>query len=357
MTDSLNANRLHGIDFCRAFFMLLGLFFHAGLIYGADQNWRVVSGETSWVISSFSAFIHTFRMEAFYLISGFFYLLVFSKGRDGFLGERLGRALIPLIFCGVLFNTIMNVLSYNKIYSWNIDYMLQGQWLGHLWFLGNLIVYFLVSLPLCKIIMKGKAANIYFCQLSFYILLPVACTVSSYITMLTIDVRFFFVSFDSLLYFYCFFILGCFCYKNKNVFLSLLSVKYFFISLGVYSLLSFITAFDSYFDVLIVKAAKKLSVGPLILSIMAMVYIVGRKNNTIVRNLSDASYTIYLLHQPLMVALYVVLFKGYDFGVYTEYFILILSVFCISYFFHMLLVRRNKYLRFLFNGVSLSQKR
>ena len=71
-------HRLHGIDFCRALFMILGLFYHVALIYNDAYVWRVSSRESSVVFNYISNFINTFRMEAFYIISSFFYILVLT---------------------------------------------------------------------------------------------------------------------------------------------------------------------------------------------------------------------------------------------------------------------------------------
>ena len=122
--------RLHGLDFCRAVFMILGLFYHAALIYSVDYVWRVRDSDTSSFLTYFSSFIHAFRMEAFYLISGFFYLLVYTKRADGFLNERLTRVIPPLLVCGLLINPVMNYFSYEREFSWDsLSYFIDGQWL------------------------------------------------------------------------------------------------------------------------------------------------------------------------------------------------------------------------------------
>ncbi|MBB1290472.1 acyltransferase family protein [Pseudoalteromonas sp. SR43-6] len=71
--------RLHGLDFCRAIFMVLGVFYHVALIYKVEQDWRVGSNDTSEFFSIISLFIHDFRMEAFYVIAGFFIFTYIKK--------------------------------------------------------------------------------------------------------------------------------------------------------------------------------------------------------------------------------------------------------------------------------------
>lgn len=350
MNDSTNTHRLHGLDFCRATFMLLGLFFHVGLIYGTDANWRVDSEQTSIILGYTSSFIHTFRMEAFYLISGFFYMLVYAKGTKNFLTERVIRALIPLVFCGLLINPFMNIYSYNNTYEWDSSYIIDGFWLGHLWFLGNLLTYFLLTYPLCRIIMNSKPLGTFSGLLSFYIFLPLASYIA-YRLSFFLPERFIFITFSTLLQFYCFFLLGCFCYRNKSTFLALLNIKYLLVSIAIFSVLTLIPHISYLSNDILIKIAEKFSIGSLILLTISFVYIIGCKDSPVIRSLSDASYTIYLLHQPLIIFFYVLIFEKIQLGAAFEYFLLIASVFTTSFLFHSFIVKRNWFLKFAFNGI------
>jgi glucan biosynthesis protein C len=347
--------RLHGIDFCRAIFMLLGLFFHAGLIYSPEQSWRVGSSETSLLISSISDFIHSFRMEAFYFISGFFYLLVYSKKQDGFIKDRVFRALIPLLFCGIFINPIMNFLSYNNTYDWNLKYIMEGQWLGHLWFLGNLIVYFSITKSIAPFIANSKKLSSPVIIFLFYILIPLFSIACLALKKLTTDITFIFISFDGLLYFYSYFLLGCICYRNKNAFLSILTGKVLLLSAFTFAALSLPKFLNIIDNELTIKIIDKLSTGSLVLSIIAITYIIGSKSSNTIRKISDASYTIYILHQPLIIILYAVFFEYVEWGAIPEYAMLIIMVYTISYYFHRHVIKNNNFLRLLFNGVIYSK--
>tara|TARA_B100001063_G_scaffold246514_1_gene286041 strand:+ start:9476 stop:10546 length:1071 start_codon:yes stop_codon:yes gene_type:complete len=352
-----NLQRFHGIDFCRAVFMILGLFYHAGLIYGADKNWNVISDETSSYLNFFTDIIHQFRMEAFYVIAGFFYILVFSKSRDNFLKDRVLRAFVPLVFCGIILNSFMNYHSYNLDFSNGFVYVLRGEWLGHLWFLGNLILYFLFTFPLCKLILRSKTIKTTGLLLGFYFITPtIAILGLGLAKVITIDSLVVFFSYNMLLYYYAYFLLGCYCYKNLHAFLSILNFKFFLLSLTTFSLLSLIIYMDVFSNELTVKLLVKLSKGSLVLSMMALVYLLGRKDSMLIRRFSNSSYTIYILHQPLIVLLYVLIFNNTHMGALVEYFLLIFLVFNISYFFHVYVVKNNQIFLFLFNGVTFRSK-
>jgi membrane-bound acyltransferase YfiQ involved in biofilm formation len=337
--------------------MTLGLLYHVGLIYGITQEWRVLSDETSSFIQYASDFIHMFRMEAFYLISGFFYLLVFSKGRAGFMKDRIYRALIPMLFCGFLINPIMNYYSYN----WNYDlcssyYFISGQWLGHLWFLGNLIIYFLLSIPLCKFIIRSKGLSSNALLFLFLFIVPVFGMLGLAISKITYNERFLFVSFHELFYYYSYFVFGCVCFKSKESFLSLLNFKYSMLSLFVFLSVLSICYIDLFSNDVFNKILVKFSTGSLVLFSISFLYCLGGRDSRLIRSFSDSSYTVYLLHQPLIILFYIFVFERSGFSLVQNYLLMVLSVFFISYCFHVFFVKNNKMIKFIFNGVTYNKK-
>lgn len=348
----MSTHRLHGLDFSRAVLMVLGLFFHAGLVYGDVQGWRVLSEQNSIYLQFFSNFIHQFRMEAFYIISGIFYYLVLAKNRDGFLKDRVSRALIPMLFVGILINPVMNVFSYNRGYELNFLYILNGDWLGHLWFLGNLIIYFIVSVPICRLMTKLETLNV-----KNFLLLSLAIftvgILGKVLSKLYLNFTFVFISFESLLYFYSYFLIGIIAYKNIKSFNSLLSLKYLPIFLLVY--FSFVTSslFLLSINSNISKLLGLIAHLPIAIVVLSLLTYLGSNESKLIRWFSDASYTIYLLHQPLLVIFYFFIFKELQFNPYIEYLLLIFIVFSLSLFFHLLLIKRHKVLKFLFNGIPL----
>lgn len=350
MTETTQ-NRLHGLDFCRAVFMVMGLFFHAGLIYGVGE-WRVTFDDPSPYIDQICKFIHYFRMEAFYLISGFFFMLVFSKGKPGFLLNRISRALVPMLFCGLFINPFMNFFSYRGNYGFSPSYIFYGKWMAHLWFLGNLIVYFLLTAPLCHRITHSKLMGKKTLFVSFYLLVPLVAAVAAALSQQFINKIILFISFNNLLYYYCYFVFGCYLYRNKELFLSFLTLKTSVFSIGLFILIF------QFSNTLLLSSPDvrgffmHIGAGSLVLGMISIVYLVGARGSKVVRSLSDASYTIYLLHQPLIILLYVFVFEHFNTGAFLGYSVMVISVLFISYFFHVFVVKKSKVIRFLFNGVT-----
>lgn len=93
------ADRFHSLDAVRAFALLLGVFFHAAESFGANNHyWAVVDCSPSTFLERCRHASHSFRMSLFFLIAGFFARLVMQKkGVGGFVRDRVGRILIPLI--------------------------------------------------------------------------------------------------------------------------------------------------------------------------------------------------------------------------------------------------------------------
>ena len=91
--------RLHALDAVRAFALLLGVVFHASLSFmPITIGWAVMDLSTSPVVSAFVVVSHSFRMELFFLIGGFFAHLSFHRqGAGRFLRSRAVRLGVPFV--------------------------------------------------------------------------------------------------------------------------------------------------------------------------------------------------------------------------------------------------------------------
>jgi ABC-type multidrug transport system ATPase subunit/peptidoglycan/LPS O-acetylase OafA/YrhL len=153
-------DRLHALDFVRAFALLLGVVFHASLSFvpGIPPGvWAMVDTSPSGAIGLLSFVSHIFRMSLFFMMAGFFARLLYHRrGARGFWTDRLKRILVPLVVGWiVLFPTIAIV------WVWGLKTMFAGTAqqtptlpppppgafpLTHLWFLYYLLVLYVVFL-------------------------------------------------------------------------------------------------------------------------------------------------------------------------------------------------------------------
>jgi glucans biosynthesis protein C len=344
-------NRYFGLDFCRATFMILGIFYHAALIYTPEQNWRVISPLHSDFFHFIKLFIHNFRMEAFYLISGFFYVLVFLKNRPGFMIDRIQRVIVPMIFCGMTLNILMNDFSSNFQFTTGWEHIMSGEWMGHLWFLGNLAVYFLVGKFVAKYVQNFKLLNVNKLLFVICVITPVLGLVAKVISNLTYDQKFLFLEFHFILYYFPYFVLGMVCFVNKDLFFDVISNKNLMFVCGFVGFSGFfidiLFEFNSHTVEKVIEYSYR---GFLMIAMIALVNNIGNRQSDLTLRFSRASYSIYLLHQPLLVVLYSLCAQFLPDQIYIQYLIFVLGITGLTFYIHELVISRFCATRLLFNG-------
>ena len=130
--------------------MLLGVVLHSALPYTEENSWLIADPHRFVFFDDLTRFIHLFRMPAFFLIAGYFSVLLLRKrGSTEFMRERLRRIGIPLL--ATLFTLNLLQLAWLTRGSdapvvaalsaaWH-----DGHWVGHLWFLSYLLGFCLVA--------------------------------------------------------------------------------------------------------------------------------------------------------------------------------------------------------------------
>ena len=141
--------RFHGLDFLRATAMLLGLLFHAPILYYIPpmaDGFREfgVSSEMMPEMESWLKFtiqwLHSWRMCVFFVISGFFSALVLNnKSLNFFIKDRFMKIGLTMILFGSFYDFM--------------DGKFEGK-LEHLWFLYYLIIFSVLYYLLVSIVNK-----------------------------------------------------------------------------------------------------------------------------------------------------------------------------------------------------------
>lgn len=154
-------DRLHYMDSLRAVAMFLGLVLHATVVFAlwtADVNRP--HDEPSKILHYTFEFIHLFRMQLFFLVAGFFSVMVCQKrGAASFAKNRFKRIVIPFVLCVLLLQPLAaaqymvdvvgegeSLASRYFEFLLNPEYILTeqrftGNWFWHFWFLHMLIYY------------------------------------------------------------------------------------------------------------------------------------------------------------------------------------------------------------------------
>ena len=143
------ARYYYGLDSLRAILMLVGVLWHAVNILSP----LTVFVYDSQIHKSFPLFAliypeHLFRMEAFFLVSGFLaQMVLWRKGKAAFWRARVKRVFLPLVLGCFGVNFLLQVFGSQFMgYQWaNFD---MWRWVMHGWFLITLLMCALVDLLL-----------------------------------------------------------------------------------------------------------------------------------------------------------------------------------------------------------------
>src|SRR5690349_15431869 len=98
-SPNLDNSRLDYLDATRAFALVLGIVFHACLSFmPIFVGWAVQDVSTSPLVGMFMTVSHSFRMETFFLLAGFFSHLTFHRQGGGeFVRSRVRRIVVPFV--------------------------------------------------------------------------------------------------------------------------------------------------------------------------------------------------------------------------------------------------------------------
>ncbi|WP_275554788.1 glucans biosynthesis protein MdoC [Mixta sp. Marseille-Q2659] len=142
--------REYFLDSIRAYLMLLGVPFHVSLIYSSHQ-WSVNSAEPTLWLTVFNDFIHAFRMQVFFVISGYFsYMLYLRYAPKEWWKVRVERVGIPMLSAIPLITLpqfFMLKAWTGKIPGWSSFSLydkyntLVWELISHLWFLLVLVIF------------------------------------------------------------------------------------------------------------------------------------------------------------------------------------------------------------------------
>lgn len=133
------------LDNLRAFLMMLGLVLHTCAAFSSANYWLVGYVKPIEWVDHLNGFIHLFRMPLFFMISGFFAFLIMEKQTiKTFTATKILRIGLPFLTVLLVINLpqfmILDYLRSNTI----IQQVNTNSFVGHLWFLVNLLLYFLL---------------------------------------------------------------------------------------------------------------------------------------------------------------------------------------------------------------------
>jgi glucan biosynthesis protein C len=168
--------RIHYLDWLRVLAILMVFLYHA--VHPFDfGDWQVKNVEQSEIITIFLTLLGIWGMPFFFMVAGAAsWLALQRRSASQYLRERFNRLLIPFIVGTILFSPIEMYIEWaNKVQRGLVTASLQEfvlkpivhqnllswispRWFGygfHLWFLGFLFSFALITLPLFEWLKKG----------------------------------------------------------------------------------------------------------------------------------------------------------------------------------------------------------
>ncbi len=337
------SQRLHGLDFLRALMMLLGIVIHGGQIYstmnlGFDYYMDPMK---SPVLDGAVILINTFRMPVFFLLSGFFTAMIFQRSSLRLmLGDRYRRLVIPFIVFLPPLALILGVLyvgasTLAATGSWGLDlaYVEHPDLLWnnthHLWFIYYLCIIIAIA---ALLIALGGVVPVRLRRWALALLQVVFCR--GLISLLLLGVAFALLALEtytgrlgggmrwtiywpSVAFFGGFFALGwCFWHQRSQLNLAArrgwwyLGTAVLCLVIGLYCFLNQgqpgSEAYRSLHPVL--ALANAFAVVFFSVSLTGLFYRYFTAYNPVLRYLVDASYWVFIVHQPLVVAIGILMY-------------------------------------------------
>ncbi|MEY4915662.1 MAG: hypothetical protein RJA02_1931 [Armatimonadota bacterium] len=351
---------MHGLDLARAVLMLVGVIYHGALLFKTGGGWRIEAESTHQVFNAITDGIHLFRMHAFYLLSGFFVALVASKDTSKTSAwKRISRLAIPMLFVGFTANTLMNQLSNAWQFDTNItSYVIKGQWLGPLWFVGNLIAYYALSPIFLMVIDKLAFLN----RTRLWMLGPVLlATAGAMVVAVSLCGKYFpemfvILHFKNLLMYLPVFVLGLLLHRVMDVFTAALTLRgslvIFASALGMRLVASSLHFYDIHY--VLGETIQQYFALAVALAVIAMFNQLA-KPGPVLKYFVDASYTLYLVHMPVIVVLHTLL-ASLHLHWSIEYPVIVSVTSGLCLLFHHQIVARVPLAGFLLNGTKLALK-
>lgn len=371
----------HYWDPLRALLMLLGIPYHASLLYSHALPWDIKDFETSPVLSALGAALVTFRMPAFFLVAGYFSIMVIGKkGKMRWLRQRFLRLGLPFIVAVLLLGPLqLFMLQLSGIAKGDITVtqmmeslpdLLQPseQWIMHLWFLPALITYSVLLAGLLYLLerpplveakdwfyrVSGRYPLLFFTALCIFPVLWEWMVYGSGLLAAESENGLFLIyerASDPYARYLPFFIIGALLRRDRALFHRFRQTG---MLTGIVASGSIATAvtlrlqnpFVNSAMLVLASAIAAVTMSRLLIDLACRYF---DRPSPLARGMTDASFTIYLLHHPLIYA-FGTLFILISLPPAFEFAIIVVATTATAYMLHQA-IRRSPLALFLFNGI------
>ena len=230
--------RYYNLDFLRAFAMMMGLVMHAPLLFWQPDFAKVfgignIAPAEEW-INIIGRYINNWRMPLFFLLSGFFSVLIIKrKGTSQFIRDRLIRVGLTCLVFSSLYD----------IADGSFDFTTH-----HLWFLYELMIFvfcfsFLYRVQTIKDLFDREISTRILLILFLWLVatVPLANILNNWWHPLAWkpSTTYFDLKLGNLVYYFSYFLVGVIFYSNQHIFTKLKNSKTI-LAIGILAVLAFL---------------------------------------------------------------------------------------------------------------------
>lgn len=341
------SERRYDIDWLRVIAIGLLIIYHVAIIF---QPWAmfigfIKSNESLESLWSAMSMVNIWRIPLLFYVSGMgLYFALKKRNWKQLLAERAKRILLPFLF-GIVVITPLHIYVFQQYYNLPLHYYPH---LGHLWFLGNILIYILLLFPLflyLKRVENGRFQQ----KLSYLMKKPTGPLLISLFFMLeAVIIK------PPIFQLYANtwhgFILGLLAFLFG--FIIIYSGKTFWQTVDKWKWLYFSIAIVLYTIRLIISRTTPEYLMAFestcwIFSIFGLSYKYLNKPSTILSYLNKATYPVYIIH---MIALYLgaLIILPLAISPIFKLIMIIIFSFCFCYLLYEFLIKRVRFLRLLF---------
>lgn len=362
--------RKHYFDNGKAVASFLGIIYHSALVFsGVEWVINVNAQQSLPILHVYTDYINLFRMPLFLFISGYFAAYSVKKyNLKEFTLNKLTRLGIPLISTILTFNMIekfytdrFNHENHTLIETWSTLIPWSSNFeLLHLWFLYYVIIFSFV-IYICSSFKTFNLSSLIKYKSKRYIdVIFIVCSIGIFsmfggLYFIT-DFSHELLSFLTIGANFPYFLLGVITYLKWEY----LESTFFNLSIKR-TILIFAFLIISYILIDIINDVFSNSNAVLILNtlpryfslilILALLYKYLNKSNRFLKYMSESSYSVYLIHQPVIVVIsyyYIkyMNFKNPLFGYLIVFIVSTIIIYALDY----ILIRNTKFGAFMFTG-------
>lgn len=365
------------MDALRAALIIGGVFFHAALPYRAGHHWNVQDPSPYAFFDELSVALAAFRMPTFFFVAGFFCALGFAA-RDvhRHLLRRLlsfGLPLLAMMALVLPLQYLMRLGRQGPATDRSLDELLQsyfasGAYISHLWFLVHLLLYYLLAWALLQpgggawlrrragrlgaAMLQGLPRWLQGCKLvlalgCMLLVLPLTYVLARCLPAVPG------LSIQDLLRYLPFFAIGFLCFESAAVLQAMSEFKVL-----DWLVLLVLAVLDGFVPLPVPWLARLVHE----LAFFQLAWVMGMllvgltrcyldRPHALARAVSEASYTIYLFHHVLVIALATLLLQvAVPGGHLTKYVLVVGGACALSFLLHRHVIRRHGWLSLMFNG-------